>query len=186
MDKLWENKSVLGNLLGRNKKRRSQCFRRYLVYFCDKMHICLYISLILPEWRTSAGTRTNVRWHAADKRATGKFDHWCHLSSLPVSLSLSGETRVCEARRWPTSPPSSSGCTEMYISYPRKTRDNISLQRQISLQIKIPSIMSGRIQSDKSQRQTAAWRTGKHWQSHHITIHLYMVILLSQWLISRF
>lgn len=72
---------------------------------------------------------------------------------------LAGETRG-DAPASPSS--SSSGCTEMYISRRRRTRDNISLQRQISLQIKIPSIMSGRIRSDKSQRQTAARRTGKH------------------------
>lgn len=71
---------------------------------------------------------------------------------------LAGETRGDA----PASPSSSSGCTEMYISHRRRTRDNISLQRQISLQIKIPSIMSGRIRSDKSQRQTATRRTGKH------------------------
>lgn len=47
-------------------------------------------------------------------------------------------------------------CTEMYISHPQRMQDNISLKRQISLQIKIPSSMSGCIlRRKKSQKQTA-------------------------------
>lgn len=130
------------------------------IFTWDKMHLWPWISGIFPvppemhvvascTVHTDIQTQTVTRW-PTELQKTRELQtslitdaispHWLSLFLLQRHKS----THILKRRD--TAITAMIWCTVMYISHPWRTQDNISLKRQISLQIKIPSSMSGHIQ----------------------------------------
>lgn len=131
-------------------------------------------------------TQTVIHWPTElQKTKELQTNHWWHLSSLLASLSFAETQKhtYLEMLRHRHHCPDLMYWNVHFTSTER-TQDNISLKRQISLQIKIQSSMSGHIQRMTDHKGTELQDTQAN--TDQPTILLFIIIQRAKWLTNWF
>lgn len=125
-----------------------------LTHFCAKVQPKMYVDAYCTG-NTDIQTQTVIHWPTELQKTKELQTNLITDAISPHCLSpflLHRHKSTHILKHWDTAITAVIWCTEMYISHPQTMQDNISLKRQISLQIKISSSMSGHIQRHKSRQ----------------------------------